>query len=317
VAEEEPPSPSVTCDVKSRRLSAWSQLFGRVAFGAAVVCGVANLISACSAKAGNDGFDSVADAGPESGASTRPSTPADSGSDAGLALLETSPNCPLSLFEPGTSPEDFSSDASIAGHWIPNYAAPEPSAGGSLQFGPHPMSDNWWENYSPITSVAKPGDVLICARLRLSPDADADAGADDSGSDSTGASSNTFELTMRLPDDAGFETAGMALEIAANASQIALHTRTGSDTWITHDTAPFTLSSSAISTVDVVLFAQGSSFVAQARNVDSGEVAHLHADYNLPAGGAVSLLGWRERAPTFVDRLVMGVPTASTLPALQ
>lgn len=184
------------------------------------------------------------------------------------------------------------------------------------------MSDNWWENYSPITSVDKPGDVLICARLRLSPDVDADGGSgDDSGvdggGDTTGAGSNTFEITVRLPDDAGFETAGMALQIQANASQIVLHTRTGAATWVTHDTQPFTLSSSAIATVDVLLFAQGSNFVAQARNVDTGEVAHLHANYNLPAGGAVSLLGWRERAPTFVDRLVMGIPTAATLPALQ
>lgn len=183
------------------------------------------------------------------------------------------------------------------------------------------MSENWWENYSPITSLDKPGDVLICARLRLSPDADIDASTDDGGAegggDTTAAGSNTFEITMRLPDDAGFETAGMALQIQANASQIVLHTRTGSDTWITHDTAPFTLSSSAIATVDVLLFAQGSHFFAQARNVDTGQLVDLHAEYNLPAGGAVSLLGWRERAPTFVDRIVIGVPTASTLPALQ
>ena len=172
----------------------------------------------------------------------------DAGADAASSLLATSPNCPLSLFEPGTSPQDFSTDASIAGVWIPNYAAPQPSASGSLQFGPHPMSDNWWENYSPITSLDKPGDVLICARLRLSPDVDSDAGSDDGGvdggGDATFAGSNTFEITVRLPDDAAFETAGMALQIQANASQVVLHTRTGAASWITHDTAPFTLSSS-------------------------------------------------------------------------
>jgi len=305
--------------VRPLHLSDSSKIFRRATFVGSVICVVANLALACSAKGTNDGFESTGDdAGHASDGSSVSPKPIDA--DTPSSLLATSPNCPLSLFEPGTAAQDFSNDASIAADWMTNFAAPQPSAGGSLQFGPHPMSDNWWENYSPITSLNKPGDVLICARLRLSPDVgSADAGFDGGGADADTdySDSNSFEITVRLPDDAGYETAGMALEIQANASQAVLHTRTGADSWITHDTVPFTVSGSAIATVDIVLFAQGSDFFAQARNVDTGQLVNLHADYNLPAGGAVSLLGWRERAPTFVDRIVIGVPAPSTLPQLQ
>ncbi|HEX7665049.1 MAG TPA: hypothetical protein VF407_11075 [Polyangiaceae bacterium] len=281
---------------------------------------LATSAAACSAAhGGSDGFD-ASDSGATNDVSNddaQTGPVADADIDAGTALLAQAPNCPLSMFASGTAAEDFSSDASVGADWAPNWVAPVPNAG-SLRFGPHPMNENWWENYSPTTSTSKPGDVLVCARLRISADPEADAGAVaavDAG-DTDGASSNTFEITVRLPDDAGFETSGMALQMRANDSKIVLHTRTGSDTWITHDSAPFAFAASSITTVDVAIFAQGSRFFAQARNVDTGDVATLHATYDMPAGGAVNLLGWRERGATFVDRMVIGVPAASTLPAL-
>ena len=46
---------------------------------------------------------------------------------------------------------------------------------------------------------------------------------------------------------------------------------------------------------DVLLYGQGSRFVAEVRNTLTGQIAQLRADSPLPAGGAVSLVGWRSR----------------------
>jgi hypothetical protein len=250
-----------------------------------------------------------ADAIPENDAtpvqdSAAEGAPTEASSDAGVVVPPVSPpvlvdypNCPLTMFVAGTTPQDFSSQAAVLMAWNPQWVAPLAVAGGALQFGPHPMSESWWENYSPITSSFKPGDVLSCARLRISREP---------GS----ADSNTFELTMRLPDEAGFETSGMALEINASTGMVQLHTRLTADTWITHDKKPLTLASGT-ATLDLLLQGQGAQFAAEVRDVDTGTTVRLQAVYPLPPGGAISMVGWRNRQPWFVDRLVVGIPAAN------
>lgn len=76
-------------------------------------------------------------------------------------VVEAFPNCPVSLFEATAKPEDFSSDATLKQSWTTQWVAPKAAAGGSLQLGPHPLTSTWWENYSSMSSIAKPGDVLV------------------------------------------------------------------------------------------------------------------------------------------------------------
>ncbi|MFO0665388.1 MAG: hypothetical protein U0174_15645 [Polyangiaceae bacterium] len=119
-----------------------------------------------------------------------------------------------------------------------------------------------------------------------------------------------MEFGIRVPDGAPYEASGVTLQLRPNDTKALLHTRTGADTWTTHDTKPFSLPKGA-STLDVLLFARGTRFVAQVRNVDTGQKIELLAAYTLPLGGALTMVGWRQASPTFVDRMVIGVPTVA------
>ena len=213
-------------------------------------------------------------------------------------LLARYPGCPSTLFDEAVAAQDFTNAAAYAVNWRGAWAAPS-LQDGALVFGPHPMSPNWWENYSPTTSTHAFPDPLACARIRMTRD------------DRDDAWSNSFELTVRLAPDAPYETAGMTLLVLVNAGELRLRTRTGDSAWTTYDAAPLKTAAGSESTFDLLLFAQGPRFFAQARNVDSSETADLRATAVLPAGDLVSLLGWRNRAAARVDRLVLGPAAAS------
>lgn len=218
-------------------------------------------------------------------------------------LLGTYQDCAAELFASGTKPQDFSSQTALAMAWKTGWAQPQ-IKGGVLTFGPHPLTADWWENYSPAASLDKPGDVLLCARVRLT------AQAGDPVSD------NSFELTMRNPDDAMYETSGMALLVEGNASFVGLRTRTGPQDWATYDRKPLALKSGEESTLELLLFGQGSRFVAEVKNVATGQITRLRAEAGLPAGGAVTLLGWRTRSGIQMDKLVLGGPSAAAAAVL-
>lgn len=213
-------------------------------------------------------------------------------------LLESHPGCLGTLFADGTQAQDLSTAAAYSASWTGGWVLPQLN-NGALAFGPHPMTTDWWENYSPTTSKQKPGDVLICARVRMTPEI--------SGS----PNDNTFELTMRLPDNPGFETAGMDLSLEANAGLTRLRTRTGADSHIDYDTKPLASAPGTALTYELLLFGQGNRFVAEARNTNTGQAVLLRASATLPAGGAVTMLGWRNRQGAYIDRLVIGQPSLS------
>lgn len=206
--------------------------------------------------------------------------------------------CGPELFADGTMAEDFSSQMAFEVGWQTAWAKPQISAA-VLGFGPHPLTADWWENYSPTTTRGKPGDVLLCARLRLTTQMN-DPPAD-----------NSIEFTLRNPDGAMYETSGMVLLLSGNASLIVMRTRTGPDTWVNYAQAPLRMDSGVETTYDLLLFGQGSRFVAEVRNRSTGQIAHLRADSPLPAGGAVSLVGWRSRNGIYVDKLMMGQPSTA------
>lgn len=220
-----------------------------------------------------------------------------------MPLLATHPGCPLTLFADGTLPQDLSTAAAYGAAWTGGWVQPQ-IKNGALAFGPHPMTMNWWENYSPTASKQKPGDVLICARLRMTPE------------QGGGASDNSFELTMRLPDGAGYETAGMSLELEANSGTARLRTRTGDNAWTTYESKPIASAPGAELTYELLLFGQGNRFFAEVKNTQTGEIVLLHASATFPAGGAVTLLGWRNRYGAYVDRLVLGQPSLGIAGAL-
>lgn len=211
-------------------------------------------------------------------------------------LLATFGGCDGPLFADGTKPQDLSTQTAFDSAWTTNWAKPQIKEG-ALTFGPHPLTADWWDNYSPTATVTKPGDVLICARMRLMSQQNDPAG------------DNSFELTMRNPDAAMYETSGMVLLIEGNASQVGLRTRTGADTWVRYARAPLRMESGNQTTFDLLLYGQGSRFVAEVKNHNTGEIVRMRGDAPLPAGGAVTMVGWRSRNGIFVDKLIFGAPS--------
>lgn len=248
--------------------------------------------SACDSKGGQQATDAAID--------QAQSEALDLGPDltALPPLLATFAGCPSTLFADRTAPQDLSSQAAFEAAWRPAWAKPQVKDG-ALAFGPHPLTADWWENYSPATSLDKPGDVLLCARVRLTPQENDPVG------------DNSFELTMRLPESAMYETSGMVLLVEGNASSVRLRTRTGQDSWTNYARAPLRLQSGSETTLELLLYGQGQRFVAEVKNTSTGEIARLRADSSLPAGGAVTLLGWRSRNGIFVDKLVIGPPSTT------
>jgi hypothetical protein len=211
-------------------------------------------------------------------------------------LLAQFADCGSTLFADGTLPQDFSSQMAFEAAWRPAWAKPQVKAGG-LAFGPHPLTADWWENYSPAESLTKPGDVLLCARLRLTAEA----------SDPVG--DNSFELTMRKPDSGMYETSGLVLLIESNASFVTLRTRTGQESWLTYDRAPLRIESGSETAFELLLYGKDQRFLAEVKNTRTGQIARLRAEAMLPAGGSVTVLGWRTRSGIFLDKLVMGPPS--------
>lgn len=211
-------------------------------------------------------------------------------------ILGSSAGCGSELFADGTKPEDFSSQAAFEAGWQLAWSKPQISAG-HLALGPHPLSPDWWENYSPATTRGKPGDVLLCARLRLTTQKN------------DPAEDNSIELTLRNPDGAMYETAGMVLLVSGNAETVQLRTRTGPDSWVRYAQAGLRMESGVETSYDLLLFGQGSHFVAEVRNNSSAQVVRLRGDSPLAAGGAASLVGWRSRNGIYIDQLILGQPS--------
>lgn len=247
------------------------------------------LVPACESKGGQ-----MMDPGPDLAGPER----VDLGRDmaAPKPLLATYAGCGSDLFADGTKPQDFGSQAAFEAAFRPAWAKPQVKDG-ALVFGPHPLTADWWENYSPAESIDKPGDVLLCARVRLTTQANDPVG------------DNSFELTLRKPEMGMYETSGMVLLIEGNASFVALRTRTGQDTWVTYERAPLRMQSGSETRFELLSYGQGSRFVAEVKNTSTGEIVQLHAESPLPAGGSVTVLGWRSRNGIYVDTLVMGQPS--------
>jgi len=186
--------------------------------------------------------------------------------------------------------EEFDSAAGYAARWTGSYVAPRVSEG-ALLFGPHPLSANWWENYSPTGTNRTFGDAALCARMVLTP---ANSG------DNTG----TVEFSLR----GGSE--GMVVSVRGYNGDVFLQTRRPDGSWIQHATAPLAFARDVAQTVDVLLVAEGNRFRAEVRNVSSGVTATLRTQFTVAAVGQASMVGWMLRNPARVERLRIGRPSA-------
>ncbi|WP_096326947.1 hypothetical protein [Nannocystis exedens] len=213
-------------------------------------------------------------------------------------LLNCYVGCPDELFAVPPYVEEFDDPAQYDAHWGGTWAAPT-VAGGSLNFGPHPMTPDWWDNYSPTWSKEEYGDTLLCARLRLTPPVVAIPDED------------MFEVTMRLPADAAYETGAMSLGLLTAESQLVFRTRIAEAQWQDHAEAPFPLDRGVENTLDVLIYAQGDKYVAELRNAaHPDEITVLPAEAQFSPTGLLTLLGWRDSEAVHVDRLVLGGPAA-------
>lgn len=226
------------------------------------------------------------------------------GPDSAGPLLNCFVGCPDELFAVPPYVEEFDDKAQYDAHWGGTWAAPT-LAGGALNFGPHPMTMDWWDNYSPAWSKQEYGDALLCVRMRLTPPM---VGIPDE---------DMFEITSRLPADAAFETGAMALGLLTADEQLVFRTRIDEAQWQDHAEAPFPLDRGVENTLDVLIYAQGDKYVAELRNAAyPDDITVLPASAQFSPKGLVTLLGWRNSEAVHVDRLVLGAPSADAQPKL-
>lgn len=245
--------------------------------------------TATSVDAANDEHDAATDATAE--VATDPCAPGGK-----APVLACADACAKALFDGAPFVDEFDDATSFAANWKTSWVAPTLQAG-SLVFGPHPLTANWWENYSPAMTVATYGDALYCARLRVSPTL-----ADD------GSGGDTLELITRTPAmGAKYETSGMVLMIDGGKNTAYLHTRLDDGTFLTHDTQPLSFAGSDEQTVDALVYGKGDAFVAEVKIGKS--VVVLRAKYaSIGSSGLYGLLGWRNHKPWYVDRAIIGAP---------
>ncbi|MCY1065052.1 hypothetical protein OV090_09790 [Nannocystis sp. RBIL2] len=226
------------------------------------------------------------------------------GPDSEGPLLNCFVGCPDELFAVPPYVEEFDAQAQYDAHWGGTWAAPT-LAGGALNFGPHPMTMDWWDNYSPTWSKQEYGDALLCVRLRLTPPM---VGIPDE---------DMFEITSRLPADAAFETGAMALGLLTADEQVVFRTRIAEAQWQEHAEAPLPLDRGVENTLDVLIYSQGDDYVAELRNAaHPDDITVLPATAQFSPKGLVTLLGWRNSEAVHVDRLVLGAPSADAYPKL-
>jgi hypothetical protein len=248
--------------------------------------------------AGDAGADGVVDSGTISDADA-PGADADSCAPGGGApVLSCFTGCARELFDGSPFAEEFDDATAYASTWTPSYVAPT-VAGGALTFGPHPMSSNWWENYSPTLTNATFGDGLSCVRFRMTPSTVVDpAGAD------------SLEIITRLPETgASHETSGMVLNVRGPESDARLLTRLSATEWAYHATEKLTFVGADEQIVEALLYGKGNRFVAEIKI--GSKVVTLRTTYAVAATGRFGLLGWRNRKATYVDRAIVGAPTAA------
>lgn len=207
-------------------------------------------------------------------------------------LLRTFSGCPAALFDKALLEEDFDSQASLdAGwDWKNDGRFPTPRlASGSLVFGPHNLDPNqWWNNWSPLQSLAQFGDAMLCVRYRIKPPSG--LMEDD----------NVFNVWLR---------GGMTVVVAPLRNRVFLNTRTSDTTWDEHGSAPMVFKPDVEQTVEIVIHGKGSRYYAEARNLDTGELVALSVTYKLPAQAAVGMLAWRIKNPIYLDRAIVGTPS--------
>jgi hypothetical protein len=210
-------------------------------------------------------------------------------------LLKTFTGCSNDMFQMRLLTDEFDSQATLDANW--NWKNdgrfPPPSLStGSLVFGPHNLDPmQWWNNWTPLASLASFGDVLYCVRYRVTPPSSLKSG------------DNTFETSVR--GDSG----GMSLVMDPIGSAMILHTRLSDSTFVEHGRQPLAFKLDTEQTVEVVLWAHGNHYYVEGKNVDTGEVEALAVDYpKLPAQSFVGMLAWRLKNPLFVDRAVVGLP---------
>ncbi|MDC0668798.1 hypothetical protein [Nannocystis radixulma] len=221
------------------------------------------------------------------------------GPDGEGPLLNCYEGCPVELFAVMPYVEEFDDQADYDAHWAGNWDAPV-LADGALSFGPHPLTLDWWDNYSPTTSKEKYGDTLQCARVRITPPATAIVDDD------------LFEITVRLPEGAMYETSGMTLLIDTANEQVLLRSRVGQAEWVVYADAPLAFDRDVENTIDALVYGQGDKYVVEVRNAAyPDDIVVVTAEATFGPTGETTLLGWRDSKTVYVDRLVIGEPSAA------
>lgn len=208
-------------------------------------------------------------------------------------LLRSFSGCPAAMFDKVQLEDDFDSQASLdaSWDWKNDGRFPTPRlVGGAMVFGPHNLDPSeWWNNWSPLQSLAPFGDAMLCVRYRIKPPGG--LLQDD----------NVFNVWFR---------GGMTVVVAPLRNRVLLNTRTSDTTWDEHGSAPMMFKPDVEQTLEIAIYGKGSRYYAEARNLDTGELVALAVTYDkLPAQAAVGMLAWRIKNPVYLDRAIVGTPS--------
>jgi hypothetical protein len=210
-------------------------------------------------------------------------------------LLNAFAGCPDAMFQQEQLTDNFDSLMVLNANWDwknDGRFPPPMLSNGALAFGPDNLDPTqWWNNWTPLTSLVTYGDVLYCVHYLITPASGEPIG------------DNDFETSVRGDSDTS-----MALALQPDESVAILHTRTSTaDTEHGRVALPFNLD--VQQTVEVAMWAHGNHYYTEIKNLDSGQVAALSVDYSMvPTQGNVGMLGWRLKNALYVNRAVVGSP---------
>jgi hypothetical protein len=219
-----------------------------------------------------------------------------------MRVLKSFSGCPIEMFAATALVDDFDNQSTldINWQWQNDGRFPRPKlALGALVFGPHNLKpDEWWNNWTPVRSFTEFADVLYCVRFRMSVPSSATTG------------DSSFDISLRG------ESGGMVLTTLAGSNTVILHSKKSESEWVEFGRNDLVIKRDVEQTIDAIIYGKGSHFYGEARNVESGAIVGVVADYALPPKAVVGMLGWRVNDAVRVDRAVVGTPSTQALALL-
>jgi hypothetical protein len=252
--------------------------------------GSADAERASDAEAGaSDGGTDAGDDAARSDASRDATTDA----PRATSLLEQAGGCAAALFRRVYVNTGFATAAEVNADFTQSYVRSRPSARG-LEVGPHPLTGDWWENYSVIrTSGDAVGAALACVRVSAFVPAQRAVDAE------------VLDLSVHGLSE------GAVLKINLASGEATVRRRLADGTWVDYASFALTLPREREVTFEALLAGVERRYLAEVRVLATPAVpvARLRASVPIAQEGPSGLTGWRLSRVLRVERFTLGEPS--------